>query len=239
VQKNPIELLIDNQKVRGNLYVPDTNAKNVGVLFLHGWTGKPNESAAQFLAEHEYHALAIQMRGHGDSEGDIKKIRAQDSLNDAIAAYDYLVAQLPANGTIVAVGNSYGSYIAVLLSEARQLKGLSLRVPAAYPDESFELPKWGRGHDDPVIDAWRKQAHHYSTNNALSLLHEFEGNIQIIEAEKDEIVPRQTVYNYKNAVANPSQLSYIVLKNWPHSMGIDPKRNREFQELLLNWLNRL
>ena len=66
MSKTPIELTVDSQQLRGNLYVPDSHRKNIGVLFLHGWTGKPNEAAAEELVVHGYTVLTISLRGHNN-----------------------------------------------------------------------------------------------------------------------------------------------------------------------------
>ncbi len=232
-----IDIKVGNQIVKANLYSPESNPKNVGVLFLHGWTGKPNELAGEFLAEKGFHALTIKMRGHGNSDGDIKKVTARDSLQDAIAAYDFLISQLPKGSQLYAVGNSYGAYIAVILSSERRLAGISLRVPANYPDDLYGLPKWGRGNDDPAVDKWRHKPCSAEQNRALNLVHNFKGKVQILEAEKDLIIPHQTVQNYVEAVFGESRLDYHLLMGWEHSMGLDPVRNKQLQELLLSWLN--
>lgn len=239
MQAKPIKLTVDNQTISIKLYKPKESSKKLAFLFLHGWTGKPNEKAAALMAEQGFYCLTISMRGHNDSEGDIRSISAQDSLQDAVVSYDFLKQEIPKCSSIVAVGNSYGSYIATLLSELRNLAGLSLRVPAAYPDSGLSLPKWGKGHDDPEVDAWRKKPTPFSDNKAFSLLHSFTGHIQIIEAENDEMIPSQTVKNYVNAVAESKKLEYKLMKNWPHSIGDNQQIQKAFETVLLNWANKL
>lgn len=233
------KLKVADQEIAVKLYKPKSNHQNIALLFIHGWTGQPNENAATFVAEHGYTSLTIVLRGHEGSDGDIKAISAQDSLDDAKVAYDFLASQVPRGKSIIAVGSSYGSYIAVLLSEIRELIGLSLRVPAAYPDELFGFPKWGRGSEDPAVAAWRHTKVAHDQNLAFNQLHNFNGQIQIIEAENDDQVPHETVQNYLNAVAGKEKLEYKVMKDWPHSLGSDEKRNAEFKEVLLSWLERV
>ena len=235
----PVELSVDKQAVAGRLYGLQTKIKKPAFLFLHGWTGKPNDNAAETLAKNGYYAMTLIMRGHKGSDGDIKTVTALDSLHDACAAYDFLKTYIGNETPIVVVGNSYGSYIAILLTEKRRVDALSLRVPAGYPDELLGLPKWGKGHDDPIVAKWRTERTHYSDNKALHLLHDFKGPVQIIEAERDDVVPHQTVMNYKNAVSNETQLNYHFMKDWPHSLGTDRNRNQQFQQLLVTWANQL
>lgn len=233
-----VTLNVQGQKVTAKLFKPQGEAKKVAVLFLHGWTGRPNTHAAAFLAEQGYYALTLVFRGHEGSEGDIKTVTAGDSLADAEAAYDYLQQQLPAGVGIVAVGNSYGGYIATLLSTTRELEGLSLRVPATYPDANFSEPKWGRGHDDPAVATWRLTAVNPEENRAFRAVHNFKGEVQIIEAGLDAIVPHQAVQNYV-AATDPARLEYHLMKDWPHSLSDHPQRNQEFKDILISWLTKL
>lgn len=221
------------------LFLPETDAKPMAVLFLHGWKGVPNEEAAVVLAVRGYAAMTVSLRGHNDSDGDIRTISRQDSLADAIAAYDYLVSQLPKGYGIVVAGNSYGGYLAALLSAQRPITALSLRVPAPYVDEGFSEPQFGKGHDDPAVMQWRLAPHDYKGNKGFQAVHDFSGPIQIIEAELDDFVPHQGVENFRQAIKTNSQLDDHFMIGWPHSLGYEVPRNGEFQKILLDWLNTL
>jgi esterase/lipase len=232
----PVTISVNQQSIRGNLYTPVTAAKTSAILFIHGWTGKPNNNAARVLVGDGFCAMTFSLRGHNDSDGDIHSISRKTSLDDAVVAYDYLRSRISSDTGIIAVGSSYGAYIAALLSVERPLSALSLRVPANYPDVGFDDPQWGRGHEDDVITKWRNSMVHFSDNRALQALHDFAGPVQIIEAEDDELVPSQTIQNYMAAVPDASRLEYHCMKGWPHSLGSDPQRNTDFQKILLDWL---
>lgn len=233
-----LEISVNNEFIRGSLYIPEGDKMHISILFLHGWTGRPNDNAASSLAELGYPALAMNMRGHGNSDGDIQQVSAVDSLADAQAAYDVLNERFPDNG-IVLVGNSYGAYVGVLLSTSRHLMAMSLRVPATYPDELYGLPKWGRGNDDPGVAAWRQTSVAFGGNRAFQLLHEYTGEVQIIEGELDHVIPHQAVQNYVVAVSDPSRLDYRLMKGWPHSIGDSKERERQFEEVLIDWLSKV
>lgn len=234
--KTPVSINVEGQTIRGWFYTPESESKNLAVLFIHGWTGKPNDNAAEVLARQGYYALTISLRGHNSSDGDINQVSRRDGLADVVAAYDYLRAHVPASTKIVAAGNSYGGYMVALVSAERQVDGLSLRVPAAYPDEGFAASQMGKGHADPKVMKWRETQQTYQGNRGFEAMHAFSGPIQIVEAENDELVPHQTVQNYKNAVSDEHQLEYVVMKGWPHSLGDDVERNKQFQQTFINWL---
>jgi esterase/lipase len=230
---------IDGQKVEVELFMPEGNVRNQAILFLHGWTGKPNTRAAKLLAENGYTALTVVFRGHPGSDGDMSTITRQNALDDAIAAYDYLKSNLPEGMPICVTGSSYGGYTAAILSSERKMNGLSLRVAANYPDEGFELPQEGKGNEDPRVAKWRTEKLEAEATKSLRAVHAFKGKIQILEAELDEVIPHQTTQNYVDAASDKLLLDYHLMKGWPHSLGDDEERNKDFQTLLLKWLEKL
>jgi esterase/lipase len=175
------------------------------------------------------------MRGHGESEGDIKTFTVRDFLKDVIAAYDYL---LTLDGVdkenISAIGSSFGGYLLLLLSEKKKIINLSLRVPADYPNEHFDQSKYEASGDNPEIMNWRKTPKSVNASYALQALHTFSGNVQIIESENDTVVPHQTIENYLNALSDKNKLTYVVLKNAPHSLSEGHFRN-QVEKILVDW----
>jgi esterase/lipase len=110
-----------------------------------------------------------------------------------------------------------------------------MRVPADYPNEEFEQSKYkASGSDNPQIVSWRSKVRNSDDTYALRALHKFNGNIQIIESEKDTVVPHQTIQNYINAVADKSKLTHIVIKDAPHSIKEGHFRD-EVERVLIDW----
>lgn len=229
-------LTVDGQKVLVKLYASVEKPRTQVVLLLHGWNSRPDEQAAEHFSSLGYNVAAVAFRGHEGSDGDIRSITAENSLADAVAAYDYLRAYMPVESEVIVVGSSYGSYIAVLLSTVRPVKALSLRVPANYPDVTFYDPKWGDGSDNLLTTAWRKQSIAASENMALQAISSFQGHIQIIESGADEQIPHQTVQNYINAVADPSRLDYHFMPGWSHSIRRDDAKSNQYVALVQKWL---
>lgn len=232
-------LNVDEQKVKITLYLPDKKSKNQAVLFLHGWTGKPNSTAATVLADNGYVAATLIFRGHDGSDCALSEVTRQHSLDDAVAAYDFLREMIGASMPICVAGNSYGGYIATLLTAERRLNGLSMRVAANYIDEGFDQKQKGQGSENPEIAKWRLQKLGATETKSLRAVHSFSGKVQIIEAEFDDHVPAQTTKNYVQSVSIQSNLSYHLMKGWPHSLGLDAKRNEQFNAMLLKWLEEL
>ena len=203
-------------------YPPTKKEKNPTILFVHGWTSEKERSYqyAQALSQLGFICFLFDLRGHGKSEGDIKSFTIREFLDDVLAAYDYLInVEGVENDNISAVGSSFGSYLIALLSEKRILKNLSMRVPADYPNKDFDESKYkASGSDNPAIVEWRNKEKKPDETYALQAIHNYKGNIQIIESEKDTVVPHQTVQNYVNAITDKSKLTHVLLVNAPHSI---------------------
>lgn len=205
--------------------------------FMHGWTSNKERSFqyAEALVKLGYICFLFDMRGHGKSDGNIKEFTIRDFFDDVLGAYDYLKSMEGVDeNNISAVGSSFGGYLVALLSDKRLLKDISLRVPADYADEEFDLLKYkSTGFNNQEIMKWRNIRRPADATMALRAVHEFKGYIQIIESEKDTVVPHAIIQNYLDAVKDKDKLNYAVIKDAPHSAK-EQKHKDEIEKLLVD-----
>jgi len=227
------QITVDGQQIATELFAPDA-PNGEGVLFIHGWrSNKENPKAyAQQLTTAGYTCLTFDLRGMGTSEGDIATLTRKDYLNDCLAAYDKL-AELENVTSISVVGSSFGSYMACMVAARRPVKSLALRVPANYPDESFDEKQL---IISDKLDAEGLAAERPSgTTYALDALHTFKGRVLIVQSEKDEIVHPKTVESFANAVPDAAQLTLHLMKGAPHSLNTSPALKEKYGTILLHW----
>lgn len=238
---NPIEFdsIIEGQTVHLLYYVSKATAKNPIILYLHGWSSRPNRKVLELLVDKGYESMAVVFRGHEGSDGQLDEVSAHNALDDATLAYDELIKRVGRERPIVVLGSSYGSYIGVLLSKERLVHALSLRVPANYADANFDRPKLEGDSDKEAVMAWRRQPLTAEENRALKAIHEFTGRIQVIESGVDEQIPHQTVQNYIDAIATPEQLHYCVMEGWGHSFSYDDAKAAQYVEVVTAWLGEI
>jgi uncharacterized protein len=234
-----VEFLVDGNRLKGTLIFPEKlMEKNPAVLFIHGWTSMKERSYqyAEGLAKLGYISFMFDMRGHGESEGDINTTTIKEFLDDVLAAYDYLIKVKGVDREkIGVVSSSFGCYLAALLSAKRKVKKLVLRAPADYSNEDFNKPKMQTsGSDDPALTAWREKPKNSNETFALEAVSDFDGEILIIESEKDDTIPHQTILNYINAVKDKSKLTHTLLENAPHSIKDGPLKD-EVERILVDW----
>lgn len=222
--------------LQGTLFHADSDAmQQPAALLIHGWTSAQNrmyETAEMLSKRATITCLTVDLRGHGRTGGDLDALSRKDFLNDAIAAYDFLALQEGIDKNRMGVlGSSFGSYLAALLTAQRKVAWVVLRVPADYPDEGFEEPQ-SKQTDDGM---WREQPRSWDATATLRAVHNFHGKVLIVESENDELVPRQTLQNYKKAVRDEKDVQYVVMKSAPHSLTKHPELKKKFNEIVFEW----
>ncbi len=218
-------------------YPTEILEKNPAILFIHGWTSERKRSYqyAESLSDLGYFCFLFDLGGHGESEGDLDKYTNKEFLDDALNTYDYLDGiENVDSGKISAVGSSFGGYLVALLSEKRKLKNLVLRAPADYPNEGFNNIKKSLGGDDPDIMNWRSKKKNFKETFALNAIHNFTGNVLLLESENDDRIPHQTIENYAQAIKDKKKLKHIILKGAPHSIRKGKYRDG-VEKIMVEW----
>lgn len=235
----PISFNVGEDILSGSIFFPkELKSQNPTALIIHGWKSRQNGSVyiADALNDKGYIVMTFDLRGHGESDGDITKLTRGDFLNDVVAAYDFLLGISGVDlNMVTAIGSSFGSYLATLLSSRRKVHSLVLRVPANYPDDGFDEPlDKTRGSADPM--PWRNKVHGCTETVSLKALHDFSDRVLIIESEKDELVPHNTVQSYIDAVSDKSKLTYSVMAGAEHSLRNSESHRLEYKDILVRFI---
>ena len=232
-----VEIAVDGEHIAGTLVTPATVVP--GVLFVHGWGGSQEQylARARQIAALGCVCLAIDLRGHAQSEPRHETVTREDSLRDVIAAYDVLAAHPAVDADAIAVvGSSYGGYLAAILSSLRPVRWLGLRAPALYKDEDWTLPK--RRLDKGELAVYRRGAVSAEENRALGACSMFEGDVLITESEHDDIVPHPVISNYRAAFEKAHSLTYRVIEGADHALSEEPWQ-QAYTSLLVGWATEM
>jgi dienelactone hydrolase len=237
IDEGKVSLQVGGQTVAGTLLSPE--APVPGFLFIHGWGGDQAEDLghAEELARLGCICFTFDLRGHAESGADKERITRQDSLDDVLAAYDYLAAQpLIDRASIGVVGTSYGGYLAMLLTALRPVRWLAMRVPALYPDEHWDTPK--AKLDKQIVRTYRQQPHGAGGDRALTACAEFRGDVLIVESERDEQIPREALLSMQAAFRQANSLSHRIIQGATHAMR-DVQHQRVYSTLLTGWIGEM
>lgn len=233
-----IDFKVNGLTLKGDIFYPEKiKDRNPSILFIHGWTSEKKRSYqyAEALIKLGFIVMVFDMRGHGISEGNINIATPKEFLKDCVAAYDYFSSVKGVDKeNINIVSSSFGGYLSSMLTSKRKVKNLVLRVPADYANGTFEKPKMGNAGKNSDVFKWRLIPKKYNETYALQALHEFNGEVLIIESEKDTIVPHQIIQNYADSVRDKSKLTHIVMKGAPHSIKPGPFKE-EITKILVDW----
>lgn len=237
MHREKVRFLAGDHEVDGTFAIPETGVP--GILFLHGWSGS-QESDLRRAAEISglgCQCLTFDLRGHAATREMRDTVTPRQNFEDVLAAYDLLVSQPMVDKRAVAViGSSYGAYLAPLLSEARPVRWMSLRVPAIYRDQHWEKPK---GKIDRIdLNLFRSQELAPRENRALAACADFRGDVLVIESEKDDYIPHPTIANYVAAFRRARSLTYRVISGADHGLSDETSR-AAYTTLLVRWIREM
>ena len=237
MHSDPVTIAVERQHICGTLAVPETGIP--GILFLHGWSGSQENDLmrARQIAALVCACLTFDLRGHAGTETLRPSITPERNLQDALAAYDMLISQSMVDKSAIAViGSSYGAYLAAILTSLRSVKWLSLRAPAIYRDAHWTAPKGILDRLDLTL--YRQQRIDSSENNALAACANFAGDVLLVESERDDYIPHQTVGNYMAAFGKAHSLTYRVVASADHALS-DERSRQAYTSLLVGWIREM
>lgn len=233
-----VSIAVDSTRLAGTLVTPGTLIP--GVLFIHGWGGDQQQylARAREIAALGCLCLTFDLRGHAEHRGLFETVSRADNLQDALSAYDTLLRHRHIDPSAVAVvGSSYGGYLASILTSMRRVRWLALRAPALYYDDGWESPKL-QLHKDHDLGAYRRSLVPMAGNRALQAIHAFEGDMLLIESERDDIVPRTTLSSFREAATRTRSLTYRCIAGADHGLTGEGDQH-SYSTLLVGWLKEM
>ena len=234
IEEESVVVRVAGQRVAGTLLQPEVPVP--GFLFVHGWGADQHEDIGQAEALTRLGCVCFifDLRGHADSDAEQADVTRQDSLDDVVAAYDYLASQrLVETSAIGVVGTSYGGYMSALLTAVRPVRWLALRVPALYPDAAWDTPK--SRLDKAEVRHYRQQPQDGHHDRALAACANFRGDVLLVESERDEQIPHEAIASYQAAFRNALSLSHRTILGANHALN-EAKHQRVYTRLLTSWI---
>ncbi len=231
-----IEFIVDNTILRGSLFIPQGNGPFPAVILFHGNGGRGAstfEAASKFF-EIGVLSLAFNFRGCGISDGDYSIQTHQDVLNDASAAFNFLLSQNIDKERIGVVGGSFGGYLSCMLLPKFNIKSLVLRSPSACthkPEDKLDMG--GLQHE---VDYFKNKGNWIYSQSYVNIS-SFKGSVLIVKAENDENVPFHVVDLYFDKATNSKDRERKTIKNSDHRMS-EQKWRDEFFTLMLGWFSK-
>jgi hypothetical protein len=233
--KERINFSVDNETVRGTLFRNEKLEGQVpGVILAHGMTSNEINYGplAEDLANNDIIGMTINLRAHGDSDGDFSKMTVAAAVNDLLVAYDYLVSTgLVDPKRIGLSGTSVSAVLVALAARKRDVKSIVMRVPAVYTEEmmhySFEQTMLNEA------DMFGKITNPEDTP-AVEAIANFEGKLLVILSENDQILSARLTESYFKEATAASKRQIAIIPDATHNLS-NPEWRTQYKDLLVNW----
>jgi len=173
------------------------------MLLLHG-AGKSSRLTftrmREFLCFHGISSASFDFIGHGETGGDIMETTLHGRTDQAAA-----IIKKKCQEPLSLIAASMGGYSAIKLTEIFKVENLVLLVPAVYTPLVYDVP-FG-----PDFSALIRLPQSWKNSDAFDIITDFTGNIVIVAAESDDVIPSAVVEQlYTSAINARSRILHIV-----------------------------
>ena len=179
------------------------------LVLLHGAGKGTKDRYASFrsrLLQKNIQSIALDFIGHGTTGGELSSSSLKSRTEQAQGMLGAENIRKP--GCIL--GASMGAYNALKLSEMYALKSLVLVVPGIYVPEAYIIP-FG-----PKFSEVIRKPNSWMESDAWEIITKFRGNLLIIGAENDNVIPRKIPERLFESAKNASARALYWVKDGPH-----------------------
>lgn len=208
-------------------------ASSSSVLFLHGagqiTTREFFDPIRAHLFAHQIPSAAFDFIGHGETGGSLQSSSLLQRFNQSCDVIESLSLSQP----LSIVASSMSGYTAIKLLEKYQIENLILIVPAAYHAGAFRVP-FDQGFSDLI-----RQPQSWLHTDAWEILKQYRGNLLLITAENDEVVPNEINKRMYDSAVNAHKKWHVVPYS-PHKvltfLAQHPEKQQIVNSIILHFL---
>lgn len=204
---------IFNVGFKGVFLVGDTfGTARSQLLFIHGAGSsdrKRFEQLRTLLADRGIGSSSFDFIGHGESGGDL----VGSSLESRVAQSSAVIDSQGISQPLSIIASSMGAYVAIKLTELYAVKNLILVAPAVYDTKSYNIP-FG-----PAFTKVIRSPFSWRGTDAWKILENYEGNLLIYKAEKDQIIPHEIIERIYDSAWKAQSREVVMIKEATHSLA--------------------
>ena len=208
------ELPCGKYMLRGDRYRSEVDENTT--LLLHG-AGKSSRVTFSRMREYLYcHGIpsaSFDFVGHGETDGNMNKTTLHGRTDQAATVIKH-ICQEP----LTLIAASMGSYSAIKLTEIFKVENLVLLVPAVYTPQVYDIP-FG-----PTFSAIIREQDSWVDSDAFDIIANFYGNVTIIAAEFDDVIPSELIEQLYASTVNAKNRILHIVPNSGH-LSLFPQEN--------------
>ncbi|MFI9806633.1 alpha/beta hydrolase [Streptomyces sp. NPDC052301] len=174
----------EHRLAASTVYAADGSAPSV--IHLHGLGPTATRHGVRYLlddlAAHGHSSVTFEFSGNGESTGVLQESTLRRRRAESLAAARLLAEDVRP----VVMGTSMGAHLAASTVPVLDPRALVLFCPAAYPEHAADLP----------FDGSLSRPGRYADSPAYAGIGEFTGDLLIVGARSDQVVPAAVVDGY-------------------------------------------
>lgn len=198
MSQRTFELPFDKHVLRGDSY-----KMGCETIVLHG-AGKSSRTRfarlRQSLNGHGIPSVSFDFIGHGDTGGNLLESSLHERTDQASAVIRHACVE-----PLTLIAASMSGYTAIKLTEKFTVDNLILLVPAVYSAAAYDL-SFGAEFSKAIREpgSWQE-------SDAFSTLSVYKGNLLVIAAESDDVIPAELVEKiHTSAKSTKVRLLHVV-----------------------------
>ena len=203
------ELPFENFVLRGDTYGEDCET-----IVLHG-AGKSSRGRFSRMRTHlkvrGIPSASFDYIGHGETGGDIVGTSLHARTKQAEMVIRHACVE-----PLTLIAASMSAYTAIKLTEKFSVNNLVLMVPAVYTPEAYDIP-FG-----PVFSTIIRVPNSWQASDAFRILNGFKGNLLVIAAENDNVIPMEVVERI-NQSARHARTNHLHIVPGSAHLSLFPK----------------
>ncbi len=163
----------------------DTYRNRCRTLVLHGAGQSSRSRFSNFreqLNSRNIPSAAFDFVGHGDTGGQITDTSLKTRTHQAQAVIGQVCRE-----PLTLIGASMSAYTAIKLTRKFAVKNLILLVPAVYTYNAYNV------NFGPQFSALIRRPNSWQNSDAFAILKEFTGNLLVITAQHDRVIPKGVI----------------------------------------------
>ena len=203
------ELPFDNYVLRG-----DTYEEGCDTIVLHG-AGKSSRTRFSRIREslnaHGIPSVCFDFIGHGETGGEIIGTNLHGRTEQAAAVIRHTCIE-----PLTLIAASMSAYTAIRLTEIFSVNNMILLVPAVYTPQAYRLAFGSE------FSAVIRVPNSWQDSDAFSILEGFKGNLLVIAAEYDNVIPIEVIERIHESARNAKTNLLHVVPDSAH-LSLFPK----------------